>query len=173
MRKLMESLISDLEEELSDAKHLRGDDEYYAGIAEKLSCLLLYIKELVSKLANDDLVSKSALKNAICKSTCHWAERMWKQVACDIIDNQPAVFGSEWIPCAKELPNVSNSYLVTKMCKNDGNPIYETAHEIFWTRDGKWDCERDEDCEWIVTAWREKLEPYRPEMLEDNRGEEK
>lgn len=67
-----------------------------------------------------------------------------------------------WIPCKKDLPKITNSYLVTKVCKNDGNPIYETAHEIFWIKNMKWDCERDEYCEWEVIAWREKLEPYKP-----------
>ena len=67
-----------------------------------------------------------------------------------------------WIPCEIELPKVSNSYLVTKMCENEDNPIYETAHEIFWTNDGKWDCERDEYCEWKVIAWQNKFAPYQP-----------
>ena len=66
-----------------------------------------------------------------------------------------------WIPCSERLPEISNSYLVTKMCENDENPIYETAHEIFWTIDGKWDCERDEYCEWKVIAWQNKLAPYK------------
>lgn len=65
-----------------------------------------------------------------------------------------------WIPVETELPKISNSYLVTKMCENDGNPIYETAHEIFWTTEGKWDCERDEYCDWKVIAWQNKVAPY-------------
>lgn len=68
----------------------------------------------------------------------------------------------DWIPCSERLPKIPNSYLVTKMCENDGNPIYDVAHEIFWTRDEKWDCERDEDCEWKVIAWQNKLAPYQP-----------
>ena len=66
----------------------------------------------------------------------------------------------DWIPVETELPKISNSYLVTKMCENDGNPIYETAHEIFWTSDRKWDCERDEYCDWKVIAWQNKIAPY-------------
>ena len=66
-----------------------------------------------------------------------------------------------WIPCSERLPDISNSYLVTIKSENDGEPIYETAHEIFWVSDNKWDCERDEDCEWKVTAWQNKLEPYK------------
>ena len=66
-----------------------------------------------------------------------------------------------WIPCKKELPQITNSYLVTIKCEDDGKPIYETSHEIFWLKDNKWDCERDADCEWEVTAWQNKLEPYK------------
>ena len=65
-----------------------------------------------------------------------------------------------WIPVEVELPKITNDYLVTKMCDNDENPIYETAHEIFWTIDGKWDCERDEYCDWKVIAWQNKIAPY-------------
>ena len=65
-----------------------------------------------------------------------------------------------WIPVEVELPKITNDYLVTKMCDNDENPIYETAHEIFWTIDGKWDCERDEYCDWKVIAWQNKIVPY-------------
>lgn len=42
-----------------------------------------------------------------------------------------------WIPCEKKLPTVTKDYLVTKMCENDDNPIYETAHEIFYIGDKK------------------------------------
>ena len=72
-------------------------------------------------------------------------------------------YNNGWIPCSSGvLPKRSNSYCVTKMCENDGNPIYETCHEIFWTNDNKWDCERDEDYEWRVIAWKEKDKPYQP-----------
>ena len=80
--------------------------------------------------------------------------------AISIVNQLAEEYNNGWIPCEKELPKIPNSYLVTKMCENDGNRIYETAHEIFWTSDGKWDCERDEDCEWKVIAWRKKLAPY-------------
>lgn len=79
-----------------------------------------------------------------------------------IINQFAEEYNNGWIPCEKELPHISNSYLVTKMCENDDNPIYETAHEIFWTKDNKWDCERDEYCEWKVIAWKNKIEPYKP-----------
>ena len=64
-----------------------------------------------------------------------------------------------WIFCKQELPKITNSYLVTKKCESNGKSAYETAHEIFWTKDNKWDCERDEDYEWEVIAWRNKIAP--------------
>lgn len=42
-----------------------------------------------------ELISKSALVKAIKNSTCHWAERMWKQVVCDVISNQPTTSEAE------------------------------------------------------------------------------
>ena len=80
--------------------------------------------------------------------------------AIQIVQEVTKEYGNGWIPCSERLPEVTNSYLVTKMCENDGNPIYDTCHEIFYTRDNKWDCERDEYCEWKVTAWQNKLVPY-------------
>lgn len=82
--------------------------------------------------------------------------------AIKIVNKLAEEYNDGWIPCSVDLPKIPNSYLVTKMCENDGNPIYETAHEIFWTSDKKWDCERDEYCEWKVIAWQNKLAPYQP-----------
>lgn len=83
--------------------------------------------------------------------------------AITIVNQLAEEYKNGWVPCKKELPKFPNTYLVTKMCEYDGNPIYETAHEIYWGSDGKWDCERDEDCEWKVIAWQNKIAPYRPE----------
>lgn len=85
-----------------------------------------------------------------------------ERVVVKIVNQLAEEYNNDWIPCEVDLPKIPNSYLVTKMCENDDNPIYETAHEIFWTTDGKWDCERDEYCEWKVIAWRDKLAPYKP-----------
>ena len=82
----------------------------------------------------------------------------------DIVNKLAEEHNNGWIPCEVDLPKIPNSYLVTKMCENDGNPIYDTAHEIFWTTDKKWDCERDEYCEWKVIAWQNKLAPYKGEQ---------
>ena len=83
--------------------------------------------------------------------------------AIEIVKQEAEQYNNGWIPCSSGvLPKRSNSYCVTKMCENDENPIYETCHEIFWTIDNKWDCERDEDCEWRVIAWKEKDKPYQP-----------
>lgn len=38
------------------------------------------------------LIDADKLKEAISKSTCHCAERLWKQVVCDVIDNQPTAY---------------------------------------------------------------------------------
>lgn len=83
--------------------------------------------------------------------------------AIEIVKQEAEQYDNGWIQCSSGiLPKRSNSYCVTKICENDGNPIYETCHEIFWTNDNKWDCERDEDCEWRVIAWKEKDKPYQP-----------
>lgn len=41
------------------------------------------------------LIDADALIEAIRKSTCHWPERMWKQVVCDVIHNQPTAYDVE------------------------------------------------------------------------------
>jgi len=97
-----------------------------------------------------------------CDGGCSFNEHIYQKVI-DVIKRRQIknnMASNNWIKCKDELPKRSDSYLVTKMCENDGNPIYETAHEVFWISDNKWDCERDEDCEWKVTAWQNKLQPY-------------
>ena len=90
-------------------------------------------------------------------------EAVYLHKAIEIVKQEAEQYNNGWIPCSSGvLPKRSNSYCVTKMCENDGNPIYETCHEIFWTNDNKWDCERDEDYEWRVIAWKEKDKPYQP-----------
>lgn len=71
----------------------------------------------------------------------------------------------KWIPCSERLPIKTNSYLVTKYISETEDRVeqYETCIEIFWTRDNKWDCERDEYCEWEVIAWQDNLKPYKEE----------
>ena len=49
------------------------------------------------------------------------------------------------------------------MREESGDKIYDVAHEVFWISDRKWDCERDEDYEWKVIAWKEKEPPFQPE----------
>ena len=84
-------------------------------------------------------------------------------IAKEAVQEVVEEYNNGWIPCSSGvLPKRSNSYCVTKMFENDGNPIYETCHEIFYTIDNKWDCERDEDYEWRVIAWKEKDKPYQP-----------
>ena len=68
-----------------------------------------------------------------------------------------------WISVKERLPeqDSSRSYLVTKMCKDEDKYIYEVCTEIFWASDNKWDCERDELCEWKVIAWQLVPEPFK------------
>lgn len=41
------------------------------------------------------LIDADALIEAINKSTCNWAEHLWKQVVCDVIRNQPIAYDVE------------------------------------------------------------------------------
>lgn len=38
------------------------------------------------------LIDADALIEAINKSTCHFAEELWKRVVCDVISNQPTAY---------------------------------------------------------------------------------
>lgn len=69
----------------------------------------------------------------------------------------------EWISVNDRLPTKSKSYQVTKVCLDED--IDEVCSEIFWTKDNKWDGERDEYCEWIVVAWMELPQPYKGDKL--------
>ena len=118
-----------------------------------------------------EIVQETAAEYEVCYNDCGDCEaynkekhhcpkfcKVIKETVKEIEENH-----NDWISCSSGvLPKRSNSYCVTKMCENDGNPIYETCHEIFWTNDNKWDCERDEDCKWRVIAWKEKDKPYQP-----------
>ena len=91
----------------------------------------------------------------------------------EIVNQLAEEYNNGWIPCKQELPKITNSYLVTKKWKNARKPTYETSHEIFWIKDNKWDCERDEDCEWEVTAWQNKLVQYKEGDDEGNESKRK
>ena len=133
-----------------------------------------FIDNLNSSFEEQKTKYREIRKNTYCRRTemddcdsCradHYLDARLEGInkAKEIVNQLAAEYKGGWIPCNVKLPTVSNSYLVTKMCENDGNPIYETAHEIFWRTDGKWDCERDEYCDWRVIAWQEKLAPYKP-----------
>ena len=136
--------------------------EVFSKIIEKQEELFqdLNVIEVLSHVDFDSTIQNS-LKNFLKSIT---------KESIEIVKKEAEKFGTDtnvgsngWIPCSSGvLPKRPNSYCVTKMCENDGNPIYETCHEIFWTNDNKWDCERDEDCEWRVIAWKEKDKPYQP-----------
>ena len=92
------------------------------------------------------------------------ADNEYGNAMVDMIESQPKI--GEWIPCSERLPKKSNSYFVTKHIaeSEDCTEQYETCSEIFWTRDNKWDCERDPDCEWKVIAWQPLPETYHEEL---------
>ena len=101
-------------------------------------------------------------------SVCIYEQVAWERnIAIEQLYELGYEFGEKinnWTPCSSGiLPKTTDLYCVTKMCENDDNPIYEVCHEIFYTRDGKWDCERDPDCEWKVIAWKNRCKPYKPE----------
>lgn len=54
------------------------------------------------------LIDEDKLKEAISKSTCHWTEHMWKNVVCDVIDNQPTAYDIEKV--VTELEEVKGRY---------------------------------------------------------------
>ena len=41
------------------------------------------------------LIDADKLIEAIRKSTCQWPEHLWKQVVCDVINNQPTAYDVE------------------------------------------------------------------------------
>ena len=93
----------------------------------------------------------------------NWQKELFiKCLRCCVIYDRKQQY---WIPCSQLLPSTTNSYLVTKHISETEDRVeqYETCTEIFWTRDGKWDCERDEYCEWKVIAWRPRPQPYKEE----------
>lgn len=123
----------------------------------------------------NDLVSRESLLNNIWEfieehrydGRVSWDGDNWLLTSDDVkeiirkTDIEINTNKSEWILVSERLPEKSNDYQVTKVCKNEDNIIYETCNEIFWTIDKKWDCERDDLCEWKVIAWKFKDEPYR------------
>lgn len=78
----------------------------------------------------------------------------------DLIESQPKI--GVWIPCSERLPEKSNWYLVTECIDEteDNTAISEVCTEVFWTKDNKWDCERDSYCECKVIAWQPLPEAY-------------
>lgn len=178
MNEFIEKLIGRLEERKQLHNRLIAYEQKSGTITEEFQHrkaveVLDDAIEIVNQLAEEynnesvkgDLISK---KEVITELNGIYLDNPWDnkedilEKAIGIVDHFPTAYNNGWIPCSVDLPIIPNSYLVTKMCENDGNPIYETAHEIFWTSDKKWDCERDEYCEWKVIAWQNKIAPYQP-----------
>lgn len=68
--------------------------------------------------------------------------------------------GDDWIPVKTSLPTTTGMFQTTTQNMETG--ALDVCHEIFWTSDNKWDCERDDLSEWKVIAWKEKDKPYTP-----------
>ena len=62
----------------------------------------------------NDLISRSALIEAMEKGTCNWGEQMWKQVVFDIINNQPTAYDVE-----KVVSKIEKEKQRLKTLKND------------------------------------------------------
>lgn len=58
------------------------------------------------------LIDADALIEAINKSTCHWAENMWKQVVRDVIYNQPTAYDVEKVVAELDEERVSHLRLI-------------------------------------------------------------
>ena len=171
MNSVFEKIIEKLEERTSFLSDCTKYGNNNAEQQEKsYSTMIMYeVADLVDDLI--EIVKQEAEQYEECYKDCGDCEAYNKEKHhcpkfCKVITEAVKEIEENhngWISCnSGVLPKRSNSYCVTKMCENDGNPIYETCHEIFWTNDNKWDCERDEDCEWRVIAWKEKDKPYQP-----------
>ncbi len=169
MKEFVEKLNNKLDELITDTYYKSVKGSKIAGIKNNAYHAL---REFINQLAEEHkpVILEVLLEMLIeakrnCGEDSDCSECPFSQIEdrCILAELQNKGGNNGWIPCEKDLPKISNSYLVTKMCENDGNPIYDTAHEVFWTSDGKWDCERDPDCEWKVTAWQNKIAPYQPE----------
>lgn len=70
------------------------------------------------------LIDADALISAINKSTCNWAEYLWKQVVCDVINNQPTAFDTEKV--VEQLEEVNMNYFLT--IANTGSEKLDIAY---------------------------------------------
>lgn len=100
------------------------------------------------------LLDADKLKNAIDKSTCNYAEIMWKQVVKDIIDNQQTV--SQWIPCSERLPKENEPVLGTVEVE-DELMVMELIFYNDWLK-GKYE----------LIAWQPLPQPYKESELNGN-----
>lgn len=116
-----------------------------------------------------DELLKALKEKAQELSNEHWGDDerhlIGKGIQCMYVQAENIIrskLNGGWIPCSERLPEKSNSYLVTKHIDETENnmAMSEVCTEIFWITDNKWDCERDSDCEWKVTAWRPLPEAY-------------
>lgn len=64
------------------------------------------------------LIDADALIEAINKSTCHFAEELWKRVVCDVISNQPTAYDVEKVVAKLEVLQCVNPFLTTTEYKH-------------------------------------------------------
>lgn len=57
------------------------------------------------------LIDADALIEAINRSTCNWTEYLWKQVVCDVVNNQPTAYDVE-----KVIAELENRKEESKKC---------------------------------------------------------
>lgn len=127
-----------------------------------LSEQVKHLREL-SNTAKANVYSFEELSQSL-KEAADTIESLSAKLTAANIERSDRYYCGGWIACEDSLPDRTNSYIVTKHIDEteDSSEQYEVCTEIFWTIDGKWDCERDDYCEWKVIAWIPKFEPYRP-----------
>ena len=175
MKEFIDKLISRLEEREAELKTITAECKPTKEIKDKnygYYTAMNHAKEIVNQLAEEynngsvkgDLISRSALKEAIRKSTCNWTEHLWKQVVCDVIDNQPTACNDGWIPCEEQLPPHSDDLLLIQCNGKPRNNIslVNAFCLASYTEEG-WILEmypdwKDAD----VVAWKDLGAPYQP-----------
>lgn len=81
--------------------------------------------------------------------------------SAQIVRQVAVEYNNGWIPVESGLlPNKTKEYLVTMVNSDEKSTMYSVCHEIYYTSTKEWDCDRDEDNDWKVIAWKEKDKPY-------------
>lgn len=112
------------------------------------------VKEILKRLEEE----KSYLKNIPYAYQIDGVQR-----AINIVQEIIEEHNDGWIPIESGLlPNKTKEYLVTMINSDEKSTMYSVCHEIFYASTEEWDCDRDEDNDWKVIAWKPKELPYKP-----------